>query len=248
MTMVVSPHEMAIVFRPNSPRPPSGTTSTAGAPRSRASDRELIAIPARRRAWNRWTVPDTLRTHVGRRTTADDSGRWESLENGGGLGRNYSTGRRFRSSSWPNGHRRDRQAAMAPRRQLVGQSSELQQLQRFGPAPRVDASRASTSSARCRAPSQTAPSAFAIVLRRCVKTDRTMADNQLRVAHARAAAGERSRRTTADRTLGAGRNAPGGSDSRRVDVGAERRAQGQDAVFAGPRRRRPADPPPLPAA
>src|SRR5215203_4773945 len=95
MTIVVPSHEIAIMLRPNSPRPPSGTTSTGGAPaETDCTTDTLMLIPAERCVF--WTHHvqghEQGNRRPGRVISVTVSGRWERLESGRDFVGNYSTG------------------------------------------------------------------------------------------------------------------------------------------------------------
>ncbi len=216
------------MLRPNSPRPPRGTTSTAacangtldadiGIPARHCLDTlpsapHLLAKAGRRSVGLRRLLPPT---HSHRRPGwLGAPGKYT-----GGLGETIAQAGRWR--------RRSR------RRQVP----RIQRAAGF----RAGASGRCPAAARMAAPSRPAPDAaafnpLAMVLRRWVKTMRTSRMSVSRWRTGKAGARKRSR-TSAERTLGRGRKAPGGSSKSRVDLGRERRRDGEHAVVARARHR-----------
>ena len=228
MRMVVSPHDTASMFRPNSPRPPRGTTSTAGA--ACGSLDTDIGIPARLLTWTRrrGRAPTGEGATGSRRSSATPIA--DALEptfrtagslpeNDRRVARDYSTGRARRGAPG------------------VRKCREFNELQGFGaPAsgrcrrPRRTAA-ASTPVGRSRGPSRPLRDGLAPLGERgCAPAGTTSVG---RVTPA--GRGRKRSRTSADRTVGTGRKAPGGRARSGSTSARERGQQGEHAVVAGAR-------------
>ena len=213
------------MFMPNSPRPPSGTTSSMALP-SDVTRHGLTRIPAGRdldaaqEPQRLATATPTGRRRLGPPTHSTDvPGGWERLR----------TDRRDFAETIAQ---LDARKLKPTRPQAPANSASCQRL-RPAPCRRRPAASAAPSGRR-RPAAQTRFRAFASVLRRWVKTrcGPAASNSAGRVDIGVAGAGTRSR-TTAEWTFGGGRNAPGGSVSSRLDVGAQRR---QDASARRSRR------------
>ena len=157
------------MLRPNSPRPPSGTTSTGGAPADTGCAMDtLMRHPSRTRRrvtraqgiHLREALGGKLLERPGRVRSGRRSGRWESLEKRAGFAGNYSTAQRYGREQGAPQVRPFRPARASP----DGASDRCPP----PPAPRRDPRPRSTPNGF---------SAFCIVFRRCVNIDRTMRTN-----------------------------------------------------------------------
>ena len=193
------------MLRPNSPRPPSGTTSTAGAPatprRGHTHANPSQAQPGLAQATGAPSgegTPHAGGLRMARATDAQNRrpGRWEPPEKTRRVSRNYST-------------------ASLRAGQGVRQAPPIRPGAASRDVARIDTRRASTAVASRRPLVANGLRALAIVFRRCVNIVRTIRTTRSgrRTGNG---GGRKVRRTTADWTWGAGRNAPGGRASRGV--------------------------------
>ena len=187
-----------------------------------------------------------LRTHLGRRWTQTGmiqaAGR--SLEKRGGLGRNYSTASDLGRLAGRVGPARA--SAARPSSAGVRQAGDSASVQvsgrRFGSIPAVERG-ASILAATALANGRQRIRQHLPPLREHRPHD---LDHQLGSSTS-GGGGRNASRTTAERTLGAGRNAPGGSDSSRVTSAPERR-RSVSTPYRRSRARRSDDRPPPSAA